>query len=347
MSTIPFLKVSGSHFECGVQIGQFFKEKIKKYIEVCRMDPPEKYSWEECLKFTPSYLAPTQKYFPEIIEEVKGTAEGAGVNFIELFASGIEEFYSKHHHIKECTDIISLPPASNHALVAHNNDLPPSFFDYITQVEWNFSDGTQMYTVGLAGFLVSVGVNSSPLVLTGNEVTPNDVKVGIPRAYIARAILLAQDYDSAVQIATHPERASSYNNIITVADKAVSAEASATDFELIQPKEGILVHSNHYCSVKMKPYEGHPGYDSSITRLESGLGLSTKATRPITIETLKSFLRDHGMANEKSDNTICRHGQTSASIFGFTADFETGVVELAAGSPCENKFEVVWNFLRK
>lgn len=342
MKKIPFLSVSGNHYQCGQQIGRFFKDRIHQYLDDCRGDSVSTISWKECLAATPQYLAPTEKHFPEVVAEVYGAAAGANVDPVELFATGIEEFYSKYYHIKACTDIVTLPPASNHTLVAHNNDLSPKYYDFLTQVEWNFDDGTKIYTVGLAGFLVSSGINNSKLVLSGNELSPNDIKVGIPRAYIARAILFAKDLPSAVKTALHQERASAYNNIITVPKKSVSVEASATASDLLYPENGVLVHSNHYCSTKMTSYEGKPDYTSSLQRRRSGINLTTSVSKPIDFATIKTFLTDHGENGVKDNDTICRHGQESVSVFGFAVDLDDGIVEITHGSPCENKFEKVW-----
>lgn len=344
MNDIPFLSVSGSHFECGKQIGSHFKSLIEHYLALCRSDPPENLSWSACLAHSQSFLEPTQKYFPEIIDEIKGVAEGSETDFTELFTSCIEELYSKHFHLKDCTDIIMLPPASNHTLVAHNNDLPPNIYDVLTSVEWNFADGSRMFTVGLAGFLVSVGVNDSGLVLSGNELTPTDTRVGIPRGLIARAILSAKNIDDAVKIAIHPARASSYNNILTVKGQTIDVEASATEYDFLFPKNGLLTHSNHYCSPKLLPFEGKPNYESSLKRLESASAVAGHADKVVDLKTIESFLQSHGPDGLKSDNTVCRHGERSATIFGFAVDLDDRVAELSSGHPCENPFKTVWRY---
>ncbi len=342
MKTLPFLKVSGSHFSCGQQVGLAFKNQIYRYLNLCRNDPPKDRSWQDCLDQTQKFITPTQKYFPDIVDEIKGAAKSADLDFIELFATSIEEFYSRHYHLKDCTDIILLPPASSHTLILHNNDLPPNLFETLTSVEWNFDDGSRMFTVGLAGIFVSVGVNNSQIVLSGNELTPNDTRIGIPRALIARAILSAKTFDEAVKIAIHPKRASSYNNIITTPNQSVSVEGSATNYELIFPQKGILTHSNHYCSPKMLSYEGKSDHHSSTERLNSADEITLSHLKPINFEMAKSFLGDHSPNENGNDNTICRHGKAKITLFGFAVDLDTGVVELASGNPCQNPFQKVW-----
>lgn len=341
MKEIPFFRASGTHFECGKQVGTQFKDKILLYLDLCKNDPPKNLTWHECIDHAKVFIETTQKYFPQVIDEIKGVAEGTGIDFVELFAITIEELYSESYSLKGCTDMIFLPPASEHTIVAHNNDLPASFYDCLTSIEWNFDDGSQMFTVGL-GFMASVGVNNSKIVLSGNAVTPIDVRSGIPRALIARAILLARTFEEAIQIANHPERASSYNNIITTLNKSVSVEGSATSSELIHPNKGILTHSNHYCSPKMLSYEGHPNYVSSIKRLDSANSLAANTTKPIDLKTAESLLKDHDDTTVGDDNTLCRHGASSETTFGFAVDLNTGEVDLASGNPCQNPFKKVW-----
>jgi len=342
MTTIPFLKVSGSHFSCGEQIGQHFSDQIHLYLGLCKNDPPKNMSWQDCLDQTRLFYEPTQKYFPQIVDEIRGVAKGSNLDFTELFALTIEEFYTSYYPHHACTDMIFLPPSSQHTIVAHNNDLPATFSKVLTTVEWNFDDGSRMFTVGLAGYMASVGVNNSKIVLSGNELTPTDTSIGIPRALIARAILLARTYDEAIATATHPARASSYNNIITVPGRSVSIEGSAKNYELVFPNNGVLTHSNHYCSPKMLKYEGNPNHTSSIERLASANRIVGQSDKPIDLQTAESFLKSHDPSGVGDDNTICRHGETAITTFGFAVDLEEGVVEVASGNPCQNVFEKVW-----
>ena len=338
---IPLVKVAGSHFACGVQLGNIYKENILSSIDEYRNFPPEHQTWNDCLQQTPEYLRVTNEVFPFVVEEIMGAAQGAGVNFMELFATGIEEFYAKPNYLKACTDIVAI--SSEHTIVGHNNDLSPKAIDLLSAVEWSFCDGSRMFTVGLSGVFVSVGANDAPLLLTGNEMTQNDIRFGIPRTCIARAILSARSFDEAVRIANHPNRASSYNNIITTMGRSVDVEGSATDYELIYPVDGVLAHANHYVAPKMLSYEAEPNYASSIRRHERAEELA-RGVSNVTAKTMKRFLSDHGKNGIHGNETVCRHGDKSITVFGVVADMENGVVELATGFPCQNQFEEVWRF---
>ena len=59
-----------------------------------------------------------------------------------------------------------------------------------------------------------------------------------------------------------PDRASSYNNVLTSADGGVAnVEGSATDAEVTGlDDDDHLVHTNHYVCDRMLPFEGDPVY---------------------------------------------------------------------------------------
>ena len=74
------------------------------------------------------------------------------------------------------------PPASvdGHLWVAHNNDLAPEVEPDVVATEWRVPGDPVVFTIGI-GPWISVGFNSAGLALTGNEVAPNDNRIGIPR----------------------------------------------------------------------------------------------------------------------------------------------------------------------
>jgi isopenicillin-N N-acyltransferase-like protein len=192
----------------------------------------------------------------------------------------------------------------------------------------------------VGGLYLSIGLNSAGVCLTGNELTPNDERPGIPRLLIARALLCATSLEEAVSIALHPDRASSYNNLIsTRSGKMVSVEASATDHELLDPQDGWLVHTNHYTHPRMKQYERTPDHmATSVSRYDRARALMQARPGPATLPMLKGFLTDH----DSSPAALCRHGERVKTVFSALIDLTTGTVDATVGNPCMGEFERVW-----
>ena len=68
--TFPYLEVSGTYKDISTAIGTRFKEKIQKVIEKRRQAIPDYASY---LEKTKPYFETTQKYFPQLIEELEAT----------------------------------------------------------------------------------------------------------------------------------------------------------------------------------------------------------------------------------------------------------------------------------
>lgn len=335
---MEILKVRGNHRECGRQIGEHFRVQIKKEVlGIGKGDEAVPY-WEATLSA-----------YPMVAEEIIGVALGAEVEVIELFAYMIEEIWAEvAQEAKACSDIVLTAPLTDgRIIVGHNNDVSPETGRIMFPVEWFFDDGSSMFTVGPLGFYISAGANGSGIVLTGNEITQNDTKVGVPRSIIARGILTATNLDEAVKIATDSRRASSYNNIISTKERVVEIEGSATSYELVEPINGVLIHTNHYVCPTMLIFEGKPNYTSSIERLEQAEQMiQGKKGRVINAEDVEKMLAGHN-GGSGDDNTVCRHGEKAVTVFGMVADFGEGVIRLAMGNPCVIKFEEIWRIPKR
>ena len=89
-------------------------------------------------------------------------------------------------------------------------------------------------------------MNAAGLSLTGNELAPNDERVGISRSHQVLEMMRASSLDEMVGMALRTDRASSYNNVLTSFDGGVAnVEGSATDAEVTG-----LDDSRSGCSVR-------------------------------------------------------------------------------------------------
>ena len=162
-----------------------------------------------------------------------------------------------------CSDVVAGPTATanGHLLVGHTNDLGPAMEDQIVAIEKRVTGDPTIFQLGGIPWL-SVGWNSAGLSLTGNELSPNDEQVGISRSHQVLEMMRARTLDEMVAMALRPDRASSYNNVLTSADGGVAnVEGSATDAEVTGLDEaGHLAHTNHYVCDRMLPFEGDPDY---------------------------------------------------------------------------------------
>jgi isopenicillin-N N-acyltransferase-like protein len=336
MKPIPLLKISGSHFEAGRQLGAATADTLHRPVS-----PPAGRTWDDMRRLAQPYWEMTQAVIPWLHREMEGIAAGSGLDLLDLYARATEEIWDAPPPGPPrcgggrggCSDFAAGPPATfdGGIWLAHNNDLGPEVRERVVAVEWQVEDQPRLFTLGVGPF-ISIGYNAAGLALTGNEVSPNDDKIGVPRLLLVRDILAQRTAQAALAAAARPERASSYNQLISHAGGViVNFEGSATDYELIYAQAGWTVHTNHYCSAKMAAYERDPTETrGSCLRYERARELMKIRPGPVTPTMLKTFLADHANAPD----SLCRHGGETETVFWAIIDLTHGAIEYGRGQPC-------------
>jgi hypothetical protein len=349
---LPFLVVEGTHREVGRQVGAACAATVREAVAFDGALPAGR-SREDQLALAARYRDATLAATPWLVDEIDGAAEGAGVDPLALFAASIEEIWTVRPSQAtagetvdgRCSDLVAAPPATRdgHVWVAHTNDLSPASEGSVVAIEWRVPGEPVVLSLGI-GPWISVGWNDAGLSLTGNELAPNDERVGVPRLLMVREQLTARTLDEAVAMALRPDRASSYNTVLAHRDgRVVNVEGSATDAELTAPSvAGTLAHTNHYACERMVRYEGDPAYARrSAVRLGRALALldGPEGTGPapgsLGPDELGAFLADHA-----TRPSICRHDdgeETSVTVFWCLADVTAGEVRYGRGPRCRGE----------
>src|SRR5581483_9446154 len=186
---IPLVRVAGDHRELGRQLGEATAETVRRAAS----EPFD-------AAVVRRYRSVTERHLPWLVEELDGVAEGAGADALAVFAASIEELASTAAAATGCTDLVAAPAATadGHLLVAHNNDLDAADEADVVAIEWRVPGEPVCFTLGL-GPWISVGWNDGGLSLTGNELSPGDEQVGIPRLLQVRDVLTRCTIDGAVE----------------------------------------------------------------------------------------------------------------------------------------------------
>ena len=341
---LELYRLRGSHADVGVQMGELGADQIRRSVASFDEDLPAGRSRAEQLQLAQTYRDVTAPALPWLIEELDGCARGAQVDPLEFFARTIEElWYAPYPKRTEgrCSDVVAGPSATadGHLWVAHNNDLRPETEPDIVALEKAVDGEPVVFQLGGVPW-ISVGWNQAGLSLTGNELSPNDERVGISRSHQVFEMLRARNLHEMIAMAIRPDRASSYNNVL--ADRhgdVADIEGSATDVEIMRVDEDDhLVHTNHYVSERMEPYEGDVEYSkSSDVRYRRARDLLSEQTAgTVTPDSLRAILSDH----ENQPNEVCRHPEhghpTSKTVFWCVADVTEGRILFGRGNPCDS-----------
>jgi isopenicillin-N N-acyltransferase like protein len=340
---IHMIHVTGSHREVGAQIGSACAPVLREAVEFDAAIPQGRTRAEQ-LSLAERYLEVTAEAHPFYVDELEGAAEAAGVDRLALFACAVEEiWYEPRSRAVDgrCTDLVAAPPATagDHVLVAHNNDMHRKYQGQLVAIEWEVSGDPLVLTIG-NGIWISVGWNSAGLSLTGNELSPNDERIGVPREIQVRSMLRESSIDMMVGEALRHDRASSYNNVLASRQgDVVNVEGSAVSAEMTEPDErGHLVHTNHYVCDGMLGYESDPEYAarSAVRYRRASELLRSEEPGTVTAERLRTMLSDH----ENPPDALCRHperwGGDTATAFWCVADVTDMRITFGRGNPCDS-----------
>ncbi len=334
---IPMIAARGSYREVGQQIGQGCRPQIQNTLALLREELPEGIAWPEMLWQSKRYQDFSRKIYPNYIEEIEGIAEGADVPFDEVFLSMCEELWDDIAW-RGCTDMAALGRATldGSTLIAHTNDLLPQVEENLVLLKFQAGDEPEILGVSPGGIAISAGFNAAGISLTGNQLDQNDIRPGVPRLLIVRAILASRHISEAISHCLLPQRASSYNNVLADAyGEVYSMEGSATDCEPIYIEDDILAHANHYISPVMRRFEADRSkIGNSVHRHNRAMRLLHENYGHLTPELFQKLLADHA----GYPASICKHGSESVTVFSIIIQLEKLHAWIGRGRACETTY---------
>jgi isopenicillin-N N-acyltransferase-like protein len=132
-SPLPLIRVSGTHCDMGLQIGEARRENVQHSIENARKLLAESYNeleltWEGARIQARKYIPFVHERYPQYIDEMMGIAEGANVLFDDLSVlTAMEAVTMDALHLMRCTSMAvnDERTADGHVLLAHNEDWVP------------------------------------------------------------------------------------------------------------------------------------------------------------------------------------------------------------------------------
>jgi predicted choloylglycine hydrolase len=310
---IPLFTVSGSSYgEVGYEIGRLARERIVSAFEVRREWVSKLMEFMEADPRTrlDPFLAALREELPRLEEELRGIGEGAGAPFTQVLAAFLNPELSALMKISPapggCTSVGL--NSGDKLWIGHNEDGSCSYQGHMYLLDIRWPSGIRSWCLCYPGYLPGNGptVNSRGLVQTVNFIGAREVRPGLPRYAIDRAIMEARSMDEAVALATHPKRAYSQHHLLMSAreKRLVSIEAGADQYSLIEV-EGIFVHANHFVHPRLKSVPQIEVYKSSSLPRQEVAEKWAASSDPVTLtaEDVMGILASH----ENRPLSICRH----------------------------------------
>jgi len=347
----PIVSVEGKPYAIGQLHGSQARTAIWK-----NLDTYEKLfkhyvnlEWKDIVQEAGKFIPSIEKYDLEIMEEIQGIADGAGRGVEEIVAlnARYELIYSAW---SECTSFVATSEATSlsHTLIGQNWDWSILLKDSCILLKIKQQDKPTILTFTEAGMVGKIGLNSAGIGLCVNGlVSDKDERLpSTPFHVICREILNSKNMSEAIGAVLRAKRKCSANYLIAHKEgEAIDLEATPDDVDYKYPTRGILVHGNHFTSIRLNIKDrGKVRFPDTLIRELRARKILSQRYGNIDIKTVQQLLRDHF----NYPNSVCKHAdkrtpeieqeETLASII---MNLNENKMYISAGPPCENRYKIV------
>jgi isopenicillin-N N-acyltransferase-like protein len=344
------VEVNGSPYEMGFQYSAACPE-ISGMLDITYQlfgdrDKAQKIT----KKFIPMYLPATEKYAPEIVEEMKGMAAGAKVDFSDIFFLNMTYEITIPSVMGGCTVFAAAGEATvdGEVITGQNFDYAKPWEEFMFLLRMKPTNRPRILAVTSAGCLALFGLNSAGISLNLNLLKNKDSltpQSGVPTHVILRKVFMSENIGEAIMTIAAAEGRAAKNYLITdVQGNIINIETTTNDLDILYPEKGILTHANHFKTERFKNTDLAPLFLSdSYIRSHRLFQLVQRQQGNLSVDVMKRLLRDH----HHYPNAICRHPDARAPL-PITRMMKTLVsiiscpkeqkAYIALGNPCENDY---------
>jgi isopenicillin-N N-acyltransferase-like protein len=356
--SLPHFHFYGTTYEQGLQHGEALKKSILNNIEIYlnRFEAEAGICKKELLDKANIYFPILRKQGPEYVNALMGISESSNVDIIEIVMLNLR--YELLYHalgkryqeeaIDGCTAFAILPEISqnNHLIMGQNWDWIPDIECVLTSTR--DVDGLKRVSFTEAGiFAGKPGMNSEGVGLAVNGMySTSDDWARLQKPFHLRCYeaLRSKNMDGSLKALIDTPRSCTANFIVGHApNEVVNIELAPDKLRLIDPKDGILSHANHFIDPEALGIYEPPNPRRHFSEFrEKRMGNLLKEQKSINIPDIKNILKDH----ENHPQSLCRHrddalpkSQHTITKTAMIMDLEELKMWVTYGQPCKKEFE--------
>jgi isopenicillin-N N-acyltransferase-like protein len=283
---------------------------------------------------------------PELGEEVRGIASGAGIPVEHIAAINARtEIIAMLRRdlrvpVRECSAVVAVPRSDGVAVAAQNWDWYTDFAD--NWLEWTIphADGRRVSTLTEYGIVGKIGVNDAGLGVLFTMLHHRDDgdDIGVPVHVVARRVLdRARAVGEGRAICASAATSASTSVTMVAGGEAVSAELWPGGPGFAPPDaHGVLVRTNHFLTDPARDGDEVPGEaPGTLTRYDTLRRMISGGAGPgVTPDDVVAALCDHTggvcshpLAEEPAD---LRHGTLATVVL----DLAAARLVTTVGPPC-------------
>ncbi|WP_067140625.1 C45 family autoproteolytic acyltransferase/hydolase [Microtetraspora malaysiensis] len=357
---VDLVQISGTPRERGRQYGEAARDKIDKAVEWYAHSFAQKAGlpWASVTEQTQGWVPLIEAYHPEILDEVRGIAEGANRTFHEILAlNGRGEMHNGNPFAaseEECSSFAVLAEASGDGRVycGQNWDWQCATAETVMMLRIEQPGKPTIIMQVEAGQVGRQGANSAGIALNANGLGPRfGTGLGVPGPFVRRKALDSWNMHDALDAVFHVRQGFSTNILLTHRDGfAIDIETTPGRHHWMYPDDGVLVHGNHFeafvpeqINDSYKPFAVDSLY--RVQRIRQGLRAVRDTTEPAKV---RAVIRDTMSDHFGWPESVCNHPNPNKpdtdryqTVASSLVDLTSGDYWLTSGNPCENGYDLI------
>ncbi|MGH9429834.1 MAG: C45 family autoproteolytic acyltransferase/hydrolase, partial [Terriglobia bacterium] len=252
---LKVMVLEGTPYQRGLIHGKTMKDQIHQLVRLWKAQLADVFKTDADVfikRFAKQteYVAAMKKWTPDLLEEVKGIAEGAGIDYetMLVFQFG-DECAGEAITGERCSSLGFGKTDKQPAMVAQNMDIESYYdgFQMVLHIKHKDSD-LESFALSIPGCVGLCGMNNQRIGICCNALAQvNYARKGLPVVAIVRGVLQQGTEKEAVAFLQRVEHASGQNYVIAGPEYVYSFECSANQIKPFQPegRKDIVWHTNH------------------------------------------------------------------------------------------------------
>jgi isopenicillin-N N-acyltransferase-like protein len=258
---LSVVHLKGSPYERGVTHGRQLKSQIHELVGLWKNDLKETLA-PDAEKFVHAFVRETdftpaiRKWCPDLLEEVRGIADGAELPFETIYAFQLaDEVWvngsqiAKKLKAEHCSSLGCAAVGTKASWIAQNVDLENfrNGFQTVLHIAESPS-GPEQYVFTFAGYIGANGLNRHGIGICVNALIPlAHAREGLPVAFVVRNVLQQRNDADAERFLRSNSHTTGQNYILGTPNRVLDFECSAGKVVQFSPLPGstLVYHTNH------------------------------------------------------------------------------------------------------
>ncbi|OIW22870.1 putative acyl-coenzyme A:6-aminopenicillanic-acid-acyltransferase 40 kDa form [Coniochaeta ligniaria NRRL 30616] len=253
---------SGSPFEIGQQHGTTARQQIIRslafyadyFLSKSGMD------WSSAVAAAGRFQSCLDEHCPHLVEEMRGIAAGAGVDFGDILALNVRTEISMGMGLSSdgCTSLFYKPQTHGHnGILAQNWDWETAQQENLVALHIKPNSALPALSIVTeSGIIGKIGMNECGVGVCLNAIRAKAVNyAGLPVHVALRSVLESKSREEAINRLCTVGVAASCHILVADPDDGTGLECSYADIVPLSPSGGIYTHTNHW----LMPHAGPEG----------------------------------------------------------------------------------------